>query len=481
MRAAGLLGFLPVLTLLGAFAIQPVQAQVAPVLGPAGGPAAPAGGGAGGGGIGGGGVVGGGGAGAGAVGTSASGTPGMPRLPGEPVFDTFGGAPGGNDNGGLPAVQGPHAPDLICVVFRRGTPDSTSSDFANGLRLRIERQYDLSGLRLRVYLMRIPDGADYNDTLRRAAGDKRPLWVQPDYSIVSLDGTTAQPTRQYALTKIRALDLPQSARGQGVTVALIDSGVEPTHESLRGDDITLVDLIDGKATPPPETHGTALASIIAGSGKVKGLAPGVHLIAIRAFSEVDPKSGESTSDSFHVSQGVSTALDAKARIINLSIGGPNDRLVRTAIEEAVLTGTTVIAAAGNSGPDAPPSYPAAQTGVIAVTATDDKDRIYSGANRGDYVSLAAPGVAVLAAKPGKTAGAGAYDYFTGTSMATGYATGLAAVLLSADPHLSSVDLRHILEGSATDLGAPKKDPEFGWGRIDAASAYSAMATVGAAN
>jgi len=478
MRAVRRFGFLPVLALIGAFAAQPADAQVAPVLGPAGAPAAPAGGGAGGVGVGGGGV--GGGAGAGAVGSSASGTPGMPRLPGEPVFDTFGGAPGGNDNGGLPAVQGPHAPDLICVVFRPGTPDSTGNDFASGLKLRIERQYDLSGLRLRVYLMRIPDGADYNDTLRRANGDGRALWVQPDYSFISLDGTTAQPTRQYALAKIRALDLPQAARGQGVTVALIDSGVEPTHESLSGDNLTLVDLVDGKAAPPPETHGTALASIIAGSGKVKGLAPGAHLIAIRAFTEVDPKSGESTSDSFHVSEGVSTALDAKARIINMSIGGPNDRLVRTAIEEAVLTGTTVIAAAGNSGPDAPPSYPAAQTGVIAVTATDDKDRIYSGANRGDYVSLAAPGVAVLAAKPGK-AGASAYDYFTGTSMATGYATGLAAVLLSADPHLTSVDLRRLLESSATDLGPPKKDPEFGWGRIDAASAYSAMATVGAAN
>jgi len=215
---------------------------------------------------------------------------------------------------------------------------------------------------------------------------------------------------------------------------------------------------------------------------VRGLAPAIDLLAIRAFAEVDPKTGASEADSFRVSQAVSLALDRRARIISMSIGGPNDPLVRMAVTQAVLTGTAVIAAAGNAGPDAPPVYPAAQTGVIAVTATDAKDRIFAGANRGDYIAIAAPGVDVLAARPGKGPGtSSAYDYFTGTSMATGYATGLAAILLSADPKLNVADLTHILESSATDLGPPKKDPEFGWGRIDAAAALSETPTVGAAN
>src|SRR5262249_4041106 len=158
--------------LLAAFATQPAVAQAvrpgangAPPVGVGGG-AGPAGGGA----------VG------VATGGGGTGSPGT-RLPTGPVFDSFGegltGQPGGNGKGGLPAVQGPHSPDLICVVFRPGTPDATSSDFAQSLRLSIEKQYDLSGLRLRVFLMRIPEGANYDDTLRRAAGDKRPLWVQP--------------------------------------------------------------------------------------------------------------------------------------------------------------------------------------------------------------------------------------------------------------------------------------------------------------
>jgi subtilisin family serine protease len=388
--------------------------------------------------------------------------------------------------GGQPQAQAPHDPDLLVVVFRPGTPEEMPNDFAGAFDLRIERQFVLAGLRLRVFLMRIPENATLDDVIKRTAPDRRPLWVQRDFRFVTMEGSAAPgAAAQYALHKIRADALPAAARGQGVTVALIDSGVEREHESLKRDRVTAVDLVSGQASGPAETHGTALASIIAGSGKVQGLAPAADLLAIRAFAEIDPKTGASEADSFRLAQAVSLALDRRARIINLSIGGPNDQLVRMAVEQAVLTGVVVVAAAGNAGPGAPPVYPAAQTGVIAVTATDAKDRIFDGANRGDYIAVAAPGVDVLAARPGKSqgtaVGSSAYDYFTGTSMATGYATGLAAVLLSADPKLNAADLRHILETSATDLGAPKKDPEFGWGRIDAAAAFTETPTVGAAN
>ncbi len=404
-----------------------------------------------------------------------------PRLPTTPLIgDELPGLPGGGGAGGQPNGNAPHAPDLLIAVFRPDTPDDTPKAFAESLDLEIERNYEMSGLGLRVFLLRIPAGGNADTILQQANNDRRALWVQFDFAHRTMDGANAGASKQYALAKIRADSLPQAARGQGVSVALIDSGVALEHESLNRDKITAIDLVDEKKTPPGETHGTVVASIIAGSGKVKGLAPAAEIIAIRAFSEIDPKTGASTSDSYHVSQAISVALEKKARIINMSIGGPNDPLVRMVVQQAVLTGVIVIAAAGNSGPDAPPCYPAAQRGVIAVTATDDKDRLFDGANRGDYIAVAAPGVAVIAAKPGK-GGASAYDYFTGTSMATGYATGLAAVLLSADPKLTSIDIRRIMENSATDLGAPKKDPEFGWGRIDAAAAFSSTPTVGAAN
>ena len=418
--------------------------------------------------------------GGGGASVSTGGGSGAPRLPTLPLLPGLG-QPVVPNAGGPPPNAAPHEPDLLIVVFRPSTSDGAAADFAQGFKLKIERQYDLSGLHLRVFLMRIPAGGDLATLLRQASGDARPLWVQLDLGYVSLDAAASTTGgRQYALRRIRAEALPPSAKGQGVTVALIDSGVERRHESLKADDITDVDLVDGGTAPPPETHGTALASIIAGAGKVKGLAPDAKLLAIRAFQQVDAASGESTSDSFRVSEAISVALDHHARIINMSIGGPDDRLVRMAIEQAVLTGTVVIAAAGNEGPAGAPVYPGAQTGVIAVTATDAKDRIFPGANHGAYISLAAPGVDVYAARPAGGGGS-AYDFFTGTSMATGYVTGLAAVLLSADPKLNVAELTRMLESTAADLGASGKDPIYGGGRIDAGAAFGQVPTVGAQN
>jgi subtilisin family serine protease len=199
------------------------------------------------------------------------------------------------------------------------------------------------------------------------------------------------------------------------------------------------------------------------------VAPRADLIAVRAFHEVDAKMGAAESSSFLLSLGIDTAVKQGARIINLSLTGPQDRLVAQMVNETLLHKISVVAAAGNEGPKGRPAYPAAQDGVIAVTATDQKDQIYKHANQGDYISVAAPGVDILAAKPG-----GTYDFFSGTSMATGYVTGLAALLLSSQATLTVTQLRQIVEKTAVDLGVPARDPAFGAGRIDAASAIGQL-------
>jgi subtilisin family serine protease len=184
---------------------------------------------------------------------------------------------------------------------------------------------------------------------------------------------------------------------------------------------------------------------------------------------VDAKLGAAESSSFFLSLGIDTAVKNGAQVINLSLTGPQDKLVAQMVNEALLHKVGIIAAAGNEGPKAGPAYPAAQDGVIAVTATDAKDQLYKRANQGDYISVAAPGVDILGAKPG-----GSYDFFSGTSMATGYVTGVAALLMATDKGLTVTQLRKAVEGSAVDLGAPARDPAFGAGRIDAASAIDQL-------
>src|SRR5206468_5565766 len=129
-----------------------------------------------------------------------------------------------------------------------------------------------------------------------------------------------------------------------------------------------------------------------------------------------------------------------------------------ALKSAGDKGTILIAAAGNAGPKSPPLYPAANPNVIAVTATDMDNKIFSGANRGKHVAIAAPGVDILVPAP-----EGTYQLTTGTSVATAHISGIVALLLERNPQLKPDEIRKILTGSAKRLGP---NNEFGAGLVD---------------
>ena len=122
----------------------------------------------------------------------------------------------------------------------------------------------------------------------------------------------------------------------------------------------------------------------------------------------------------------------------------------------------LIAAAGNAGPKSPPLYPGADPNVIAVTATDIDDKLFTGANRGNYIAVAAPGVDILVPAP-----EGTYQMTTGTSVATAHVSGIVALMLERNPSLTPSDVRRILMASAKKLGP---NEQFGSGLIDPGSA-----------
>jgi subtilisin family serine protease len=129
----------------------------------------------------------------------------------------------------------------------------------------------------------------------------------------------------------------------------------------------------------------------------------------------------------------------------------------------------LIAAAGNAGPKSPPLYPGADSNVIAVTATDERDAVFPDANRGSYVALAAPGVNILEPAP-----SGGYQITTGTSVAAAHVSGVAALLLERSPKLDAARLRDILQSTARDLGPKGRDDDFGWGLVDPYRALQAL-------
>ncbi|HET7166103.1 MAG TPA: S8 family serine peptidase [Pseudolabrys sp.] len=260
---------------------------------------------------------------------------------------------------------------------------------------------------------------------------------------------------QYVVRKLHLLEAHRINSGDDVLVAVIDSKIDSGHPDLAG---VIAGEFDAVGTPTAaHSHGTAMAGAIAAHSKLLGVAPKVRLLAVRAFSGT----GESAqSTTFSILKGLDWAASKNARIVNMSFAGPADVMLQEMLAKANARGMVLIAAVGNAGPRSPPLYPAANAGVIGVTATDAEDKLMPQANRGPQVALAAPGVEILAAAPD-----GGYQVTSGTSVAAAHASGVAALLLAAKPNLTPAQVRSSLTRSAHRI--PGKRDEVGAGVIDA--------------
>ena len=274
---------------------------------------------------------------------------------------------------------------------------------------------------------------------------------------------------QYGPAMLGVPRLKGRLTGKGVKIALLDTGVDAGHEDLQGRVAGFQDMVKGGSKPSPDLHGTAVAGIIAAladNGKgIAGVAPGASLVVIKVIEPRSAGSLEGTSTTDRIVKGLDTAIGSGARVINLSIGGPKDEIVGRIVDAALKKNIVVVAAAGNGGPQGRAPYPATYPGVIAVTAIDKETKPYSAANQGDYISLSAPGVEVLTTAPGSQ-----YRLVSGTSFAAAHVSGVAALLLEANPGLSGEAVRKAIEAGSVDIGAPGKDPQTGRGRVSVCKA-----------
>jgi subtilisin family serine protease len=153
----------------------------------------------------------------------------------------------------------------------------------------------------------------------------------------------------------------------------------------------------------------------------------------------------------------------------MSFAGPKDPVIERGIGATAARGILMVAASGNAGAKSPPLYPAANSNVIAVSATDARDKLFAASSRGGHVAIAAPGVDIFLPAPGEK-----YQVTSGTSFSAAYVSGLAALMLERNPALKPGEVRAILMKTARDLGTPGRDDQFGAGRADAFAAVSAV-------
>jgi subtilisin family serine protease len=269
------------------------------------------------------------------------------------------------------------------------------------------------------------------------------------------DATQGDPA-QYMLEKLQISDIHRLVRGANVPIAVIDSEIDVSHPDLEGAVTKRFDAVG--APEKPHAHGTGMAGAIAAHQRLLGTAPAARLLAVHAFSST-AATAESTT--FNILKGINWSVQESVRIINMSFAGPRDPSLERALKAAYDKGIVLIAAAGNAGPKSPPLFPAAIPFVIAVTATDVDDKLFTAANRGKYISVAAPGVDILVPAP-----EGEYQMTTGTSVAAAEVSGIVALLLERNPKLTPADIRRILTASAKRLAPGERDNNFGSGLID---------------
>ncbi|MFL6820074.1 MAG: S8 family serine peptidase [Bradyrhizobium sp.] len=318
-----------------------------------------------------------------------------------------------------------------------------------------------------VGLFRISDRRTVEIVSRQLRADSSFRQVQPNFRYVLQEQkpplTEGDPA-QYALSKLRLPEAHTLATGANVTIAIIDSGVDAGHPELTNAVADSFDALGSKEGP--HVHGTGVAGVIVAHGRLMGSAPAARILAIRAFGTA-PTGAESTS--FVVLKALDYAVAHGAQIVNMSFAGPKDGMLERGIAAAGTKGVVMIAASGNAGPKSAPLYPAANGNVIAVGATDAKDRLFPASNRGGHIAIAAPGVDIFVPAP-----EGKYQITSGTSFSAAYITGIAALMLERHPALNPVELRATLMKTARDLGAPGRDDLFGAGAADAYAAVSSV-------
>ncbi|RFS81000.1 hypothetical protein D0T12_34260 [Actinomadura spongiicola] len=276
--------------------------------------------------------------------------------------------------------------------------------------------------------------------------------------------------REWHLDALRVPRAWRYSKGRGVTVAVLDTGVDQNHPDLTGQVVNGPDLTGGTRRPGSRywgLHGTSMASIIAGHGHgpgqsqgMMGVAPQSRVLSVRVTLENDdplrrdggqPAGG---GDRDAVARGIRYAVDHGAEIINMSLGGGRQFYNGTAsqeraIEYALSRGVVLIASAGNDGSGANrKNFPAAYPGVIAVGALDRGLRLWKDSNRRSRAALCAPGVEIVSADA-----SGGYVVGTGTSASSAMVAGVAALVRSRYPTLTPTEVRQaLIKGSPRRRG-----------------------------
>jgi len=317
---------------------------------------------------------------------------------------------------------------------------SLESDYS----LREITAWPIEPLHMHCAVLEIPDGADRGSLLAILSHDQRVKLAQPLQTFATRTEVYNDPYvgLQRGFQQMDVADAHPWSRGEGVRVAIIDTGVDTEHPDLRGNVMAAANFVDSDAAQfRQDRHGTEIAGVIAAVANnhegIVGIAPGARLMVFKACWQSRSDADAARCNSFTLARALVAALDAHAQVVNLSLAGPEDPLLADLIRVGLGRGILFVGAAA---PDAAGNTEGFlhQSGVIEVASADPRMR--------PGTALYAPGRDVLTLVPG-----GHYDFASGSSIATAHVTGVVALLLAKDRNLSASAVYKLLRDTSAHL------------------------------
>ena len=379
-------------------------------------------------------------------------------------------APSDNARSAVPTRLSAYATNRILIQPRAGL---SAENLAKILNVHQGRSRRIGKSNLHV--VDLPDGS--------ANAVAKMLERHPQLKMVELDRvvlSSALPNDPYLgsewhVNKVNAQAAWDTAigMGNGVKIAILDSGVDPSHPDLVGNLIAGYNFMDGNSnTSDTCGHGTAVAGTAAAvsnnSSGVAGIAGKAKIMSVK-IAAYDNSAGGCYAYYSTITSGINYAADNGARVINVSyVGIAASQAILSAAQYAKSKGSLVFASAGNNGRDEGLTPTAA---LVIVSATDENDNLPNWSSYGSFVTISAPGTNIWTTNNG-----GGYGQWNGTSFSSPLTAGVASLMMSANLSLDNLTVESLLYSTSTDLGAPGRDVYFGYGRVNAAAAVQAAVT-----
>jgi hypothetical protein len=337
----------------------------------------------------------------------------------------------------------PRGYDTLAAYGPNPAARRTMRALENDYGLREVSAWPIEPLHIHCAVLEVPAGTDRGTVLAALAHDQRIKLAQPlqDFATRSDDYNDPYVELQRGFRQMDVADAHSWSRGEGIKVAIIDTGADILHPDLRGNILSAANFVDADNRQfQRDRHGTEIAGVIAAVANnregIVGVAPGARLLLFKACWQSMPGADAARCNSFTLARALAAALDAHAQIINMSLTGPSDPLLTDLIREGVHRGVLFVgAAAAADGSDGKGGL-LHQTGVIEVASAG------SAAVPGPVVF--APGREILTLLPG-----GHYDFASGDSIATAQVSGVVALLLSRNPGLTAEDAYGLLRNTSS--------------------------------